>query len=105
MMKPKAQTCGNNGKAKAATGVSKARKAPEYQGRRQEPDREKRQELARLREDASLGTVGEPARRHKRAERGRLKGKGLFYCESPAERTKEIQRRVVEASREDLNES
>ena len=104
-MKAKAKTWGNNGKAKAATGFSKARKATEYQGRRQEADREKRQELARLREDASLGTVGEPARRHKRADRGRLKGKGLFYCESPAERAKEIQRRLVEANREDLNES
>jgi len=97
MMKAKAKTCGNNGKAKAATGFFKTRKATKYHGRRQEADREKRQELARRREDASLGRVGEPARRHKRADRGRLKGKGLFYCESPAERAKEIRRRLVEA--------
>jgi hypothetical protein len=105
MMKAKAKTWGNNGKAKAATGGSKARKATGYHGRRQEAAREKRQNLARLREDANLSRVGEPARRHKREDRERLKGKGLFYCESPAERAKEIQRRLVEANREDLNES
>ena len=105
MMKAKAVTRGNNGKAKAATEVSKVGKAAEHHGRRQEADREKRQQLARLREDANLSRVAEPARRHKGADRGRLKGKGLFYCASPAERAKEIQRRLVEANREDLNES
>ncbi|MCF7675530.1 MAG: hypothetical protein K9N23_02935 [Akkermansiaceae bacterium] len=100
MIKARAKTCGDKGKAKAATGFSKARKATEYQGRRQ-----KRQQLARLREDANLSRVGEPARRHKGADRERLKGKGLFYCGSPAERAKEIQRRLAEATREDLNAS
>jgi hypothetical protein len=103
-MRAKAKTCGNNDKAKAATGFAKARKVTEHQGRRQEADREKRQELARLRHEASHNEAEQPVRRHKMADRERLKGKGLFYCESPLERTKEIQRRLSEANRENLKE-
>jgi len=101
----KAKTSGIHGKVRTTTGISKARKAREFQGRRAKADREKRQELARLREEADSNRAGEPARQKKGADRKRLKGKGLFYCESPAERAKEIQRRLVEASRQDLNES
>ena len=74
--------------------------AREYQSRRQEADREKRQELARLRHEVSLDKAGERAHRHKVADRARLKGKGLFYCESHLEREREIQLRHNEANRE-----
>jgi len=74
--------------------------AREYQSRRQEADREKRQELARLRHEAALDKAGEHVPRHKAADRDRLKGKGLFHCEFPMEREKEIQRRQSEADQE-----
>jgi hypothetical protein len=67
---------------------------------RHEANREKRQELARLRHEASLHKVGERGHRSKAANRERLTGKGLFYCDSPLEREKEIQRRLCEAKRE-----
>ena len=73
-----------------------------YQSRRQEADREKRQKLARLRHEANLDIdkAGDLGHRHKAADRERLKGKGLFYCKSPLEREREIQRRHNEANRE-----
>ena len=52
---------------------------------RHEANREKRQELARLRHEANLNKVGEREHQSKAANRGRLKGKGLFYCDSPLE--------------------
>jgi hypothetical protein len=104
-MSAKAKTCGNHGKGKAATGFAKPRKVTAYQGRRQEANREKRQELARLRHEASLNSVGQPAPPHQQADRKRLQGKGLFYCESPVARAKEIQRRLMEAEQEKLRES
>ena len=67
---------------------------------RHEANREKRQELARLRHEANLNKVGERGHRYKAANRERLKGKGFFYCDSPLEREKEIQRRLCEAMRE-----
>ncbi len=66
---------------------------------RHEANREKRQELARLRHEANLNKVVEREPRYKEANRERLKGKGLFYCDSPLEREKEIQRRLCEAGR------
>ena len=72
----------------------------EYQRRRQEADREKRQELARLRHEANLKKVTKREQRYNVTNRERLKGKGLFYCGSAVEREKEIQRRHSEASRE-----
>lgn len=68
--------------------------------RRHEANREKRQELARLRHEANLNKAGEPKHRYQVANPRRLKGKGLFYCVSPLERDKEIQRRRDEANRE-----
>ena len=67
---------------------------------RHEANREKRQELARMRHEANLNTVGEREHRYKVANRERLQGKGLFYCDSPVEREKEIQRRLCETKRE-----
>ena len=63
---------------------------------RHEANREKRQELARLRHEASLNKMGEREHRNKEAAKERLTGKGLFYCDSPLEREKEIQRRLCE---------
>lgn len=62
-----------------------------------EANREQRQELARLRHGATLENVGERKPRYKVANQERLKGKGLFYCASPLEREREIQRRLCEA--------
>jgi len=74
--------------------------ARECQRRRQEADREKRQELARLRHQANRSKVGERKRQTAVASREVLKGKGLFYCGSAVDREKEIQRRLNEANRE-----
>jgi hypothetical protein len=65
-----------------------------------EANREKRQELARLRHEASHNKVGERGDQSKASAKERLTGKGLFYCDSPLEREKEIQRRLCEAKRE-----
>ena len=67
---------------------------------RHEANREQRQELARMRHEANLNKVGEREPRYKEANRARLTGKGLFYCDSPLEREKEIQRRLCEANGE-----
>ena len=99
-MSAKANKCGNKGKAKPVTGFSKARKVTDQRSRWRQADREKRQELARLRHEASLSQPGQPKDRHKGPDRERLKGKKLFYCESPAARAKEIQRRLSEQKRQ-----
>jgi len=67
----------------------------EFQRSKQTANREKRQELARMRQEANLRKVKEREGRSKE----RLKGKGLFYCESTLKRTKEIQLRLCEAGR------
>ena len=79
----------------AKTKTANRRKACRY-----EANREKRQALARMRHEANLNKVGEREHRSKVANRERLQGKGLFYCDSPVEREKEIQRRLCEAKPE-----
>jgi len=106
----KTKTCSSS-KAKAATVfpaacIHESRQAGrKCQTRRSEANREKRQELARLRQEAKLHQAGQPVHPSKVASRGRLKGKGLFYCASPAARAKEIQRRLSEANPEHLKGS
>ena len=78
----------------------RAKTANQRKACRHEANREKRQELARLRHEANLNNAGEREHRSKVANRERLTGKGLFYCDSPLEREKEIQRRLCEAKRE-----
>ena len=78
---------------------AQSEKRTECQGLRQEANREKRQELARQRYEATLVSATKRQHCHKLASRERLKGKGLFYCQSARERLREIQRREHEANR------
>jgi hypothetical protein len=80
--------------------IARTKTANQRKACRHEANREKRQELARLRDQANLEKAGERGHRSKVANRERLTGKGLFYCDSPLEREKEIQRRLCEAKRE-----
>ncbi len=81
---------------KAQPKIPKPRKAGI---RRHEADREKRQELARLRHESNSKKLAQRKHRHQQANQERLKGKGLFYCDSPMARDREIQRRLGEANR------
>jgi len=105
-MKAKINPSGSSGKANAITQLPKACVREKRQEERvcqrrcREANREKRLELARLRQEADLNQAGKTKDRHKAADRKRLQGKGLFYCASPVERAKEIQRRLREANQE-----
>jgi len=78
---------------------AQSEKRTDCQGRRKQANREKRQELARQRYEATLARATKREHRHKLASRERLKGKGLFYCQSALERRRETQRREHEANR------